>query len=81
VLRTVFAIALAGLIFAAVFGTDPDALAAPRRTGVTADYVTVVLWQRCYCTRTGRLRCRACYLWGDQLRCQHGWWTPYWCEN
>lgn len=71
-LRTVFAIAVAGLIFAAVFGTAQAAPVAPLPAGVTADlsYLTDVQWRRCWRDRWGRLHCRRCWRdgWG-RVRC------------
>ena len=49
-LRTVLAIAVAGLIFAAVSGTAQAAPGAPLPAGVTADlnYLTDASWRRCW---------------------------------
>jgi hypothetical protein len=48
--RTAFAMAAAGLIFAAVFGTAQAAPIVPLPAGVTADLsdVTQVSWRRCW---------------------------------
>lgn len=49
-LRTVLAVAVAGLIFAAVSGTAQAAPGAPLPAGVTADlnYLTDASWRRCW---------------------------------
>jgi hypothetical protein len=71
-LRTVLAIAVAGLIFAAVSGTAQAAPGAPLPAGVTADlnYLTDASWRRCWRDRWGRLHCRRCWRdgWG-RVRC------------
>jgi hypothetical protein len=48
-LRTVFAMAVAGLVFAAVSGTAQAAPIAPLAVGVTAELsdVSQVSWRRC----------------------------------
>jgi hypothetical protein len=71
-LRTVFAIAVAGLIFVAMSGTAQAVPAAPLPAGVTADFsnLTDVQWRRCWRDRWGRLHCRRCWRdgWG-RVRC------------
>jgi hypothetical protein len=59
-LRTVFAMAVAGLVLAAVHRTAQAAPIAPLPPGVTADVsgVTDVSRRRCWRTRWGRLHCR-----------------------
>jgi len=59
-LRTVFAITFAGLIFVAVSGTAQAAPVVPLPAGVTADlsYLTDVQWRRCWRDSWGRVRCR-----------------------
>jgi hypothetical protein len=59
-LRTVFAMAVAGLVLAAVSGTAQAAPTVPPAVGVTADLsdVTQVSRRRCWRTRWGRLHCR-----------------------
>lgn len=70
--RTVFAIAVAGLIFAAVSGTAQAAPGTPLPSGVTAElnYLTDASWRRCWRDRWGRLHCRRCWRdgWG-RVRC------------
>lgn len=67
-MRTIFAIAFAGVIFAAVSGTAQAAPVAPLPAAVAADlsYLTDVQWRRCW----GRLHCRRCWRdgWG-RVRC------------
>lgn len=71
-LRTVIAIAIAGLIFAAVSGTAQAAPAAPLSTSVMTDLniLSDVSWRRCWRDRWGRLHCRRCWRdgWG-RVRC------------
>jgi hypothetical protein len=71
-LRTVFAIAVAGLIFTAVHGTARAAPIAPLPAGITAGLTdfTDVSWRRCWRDRWGRLHCRRCWRgrWG-RVRC------------
>ena len=67
-LRTMFAIAFAGLIFTAVSGPVHAAPIVPLSTAATAgiDNMTDVQWgRRCWRDRWGRLRCR-------------GGWGPGW---
>ena len=71
-LRTVFAIAVAGFIFAAVSGTAQAAPGAPLPAGVTTGLsnLTDASWRRCWRDRWGRLHCRRC--WRDhwvRVRC------------
>lgn len=71
-LRTVFAIAVAVFIFAAVSGTAQAVPGMPLPAGVTADlnYLTDASWRRCWRDRWGRLHCRRCWRdsWG-RVRC------------
>lgn len=71
-LRTVFAVAVAGLIFAAVSGTAQAAPIAPLPPGYTVDFgiLSDVAWRRCWRDRWGRLHCRRCWRdsWG-RVRC------------
>ena len=71
-LRTVFAIAVTGLIFAVLPGSAQAAPVAPLPAGVTADIniLSDVAWRRCWRDRWGRLHCRRCWRdgWG-RVRC------------
>ena len=71
-LRTVFAIAVAGLIFTAVSGTAQAAQLrrCPRVTRSTFEILSDVQWRRCWRDRWGRLHCRRCWRdrWG-RFRC------------
>jgi hypothetical protein len=71
-LRTAFAITVAGLIIVAVSQTAEAAPMAPLGTGVTANIsdVTQVAWRRCWRDRWGRVRCHRCWRdrWG-RVRC------------
>jgi len=71
-LRTVLAIATAGLIFAAVSGTAQAAPVAPLSTSAMTDLniLSDVSWRRCWRDRWGRLHCRRCRRdgWG-RVRC------------
>jgi len=71
-LRTVFAIAVAGLIFAAVSAPAQAAPGAPLPAGVKTDlnYLTDASWRRCRRDRWGRMHCRRCWRdsWG-RVRC------------
>ncbi len=70
-MRTVFAIAVAGLIFGAVSGTAHATPIAPLPTGVTdLSELTDVSWRRCWRDRWGRMHCRRCWRdgWG-RVRC------------
>jgi hypothetical protein len=74
-LRTVFAIAVAGLVFASVSGTAQAAPVAPLPTGVTdLSVLTDVQWRRCWRDRWGRMHCRRCWRdsWG-RTRCRSSW--------
>lgn len=70
--RTVIAIALASLIFAAVSETTQAAPVAPLPPGVTGGFsdLTDVQWRRCWRDRWGRPHCRRCWRdgWG-RVRC------------
>jgi hypothetical protein len=72
-LRSVFMIAIAGLILAAVSGIAPAAPIAPPPAGMTAHLgdLTDVSWRRCWRDRWGRLHCRRCWRdgWG-RVRCR-----------
>jgi len=75
-LRTVFAMAIAGLVLAAVPGTAqaaPIAPISPLALGVTAEHGDVmdVGWRRCWRDRWGRRHCRWCWRdrWG-RVRCR-----------
>jgi hypothetical protein len=72
-LRTAFAIAVAGLIFAAVSGPSQAAPLAPLPAGITAHLndLTDVAWRRCWRDRWGRMRCHRCWRdrWG-RVRCR-----------
>ena len=75
-LRTVFAIAVAGLIFVAVSGTTQAAPILPLSAAATAglDNLTDVQWGRnCWRDRWGRVHCRGG--WGP------GWGGPGWGGN
>jgi hypothetical protein len=86
-LRTVFAIAVAGLIFAAVSGTAQAAPAAPLSAGVTSDLsnLTDVQWGRnCWRDRWGRVHCRGGGWgpgWGGPGWGAPGWGGPGWGRN
>jgi hypothetical protein len=71
-LRTVFAMAVAGLIFAAVSGPAQAAPIAPLPPGYTVDLgiLSDVAWRNCWRDRWGRLPCRRCWRdgWG-RVRC------------
>ena len=71
-LRTVFAIAVAGLIFADLSGIAQAAPVAPLPAGITAGLsdLTDVSWRRCWRDRWGRMHCRRCWRdgWG-RVRC------------
>jgi hypothetical protein len=72
--RTVFAIAVVGLIVAATFGTAQSAPLTPLPPGITAhltDDLMDVGWRRCWRDRWGRLRCHWCWRdrWG-RVRCR-----------
>jgi hypothetical protein len=78
-LLTVFAVAVAGLILAAVSGTAQTAPLAPLPAGATAglDNLTDVQWGRhCWRDRWGRVHCRGgrnC--WRDRWGHRHcRWW-------
>ena len=70
-LRTVFAIAVAGLIFVAVSGTAQAAPVVPLPAGVTADISYLTDVRRCWRDRWGRLHWRRCWRdsWG-RVRCR-----------
>ena len=73
-LRTMFAIAFAGLIFTAASGTATAAPILPLPAGAAAglDNLTDVQWgRRCWYDHWGRLRCRGG---GWSRRC---WWDSY----
>ena len=75
-LRTVFAIAVAGLIFAGGSGTTQAAPILPLPAAATAslDNLTDVQWgRRCWRDHWGRLRCPGG--WGP------GWGGPGWGRN
>ena len=71
-LRTLFAAAFAGLVFAAVSGAAHAAPIAPLPPGYTAGLgiLSDVAWRRCWRDRWGRLHCRRCWRdsWG-RVRC------------
>jgi len=71
-LRTVFAIAVAGLVLSAASGTTQAAPVAPISAAVTGSLcnLTDVSWRRCWRDRWGRLHCRRCWRdgWG-RVRC------------
>ncbi|HVZ53777.1 MAG TPA: hypothetical protein VG986_17550 [Pseudolabrys sp.] len=71
-LRTLLALAVAGLIVTAVTGNARAAPIAAFPIGVTADAgaTTLVSWRRCWRDRWGRLHCRRCWRnrWG-RVRC------------
>ena len=71
-LRPVFAIVVAGLIFAAVPGTSCAAPMVPPPAGLMSHLtdLTDVSWRRCWRDRWGRLHCRRCWRdrWG-RVRC------------
>lgn len=75
-LRSVFALAVAGLVFAAISGTAHATPIAPLSPGVTADLniLTDVQWRRCWRDRWGRMHCRRCWRdsWG-RVRCRSSW--------
>jgi hypothetical protein len=75
-LRTTFAIAVAGVIFAATSSITQAAPLAPLPTGIMADLniVTDVAWRRCWRDRWGRMHCRRCWRdsWG-RVRCRPSW--------
>src|SRR6476660_3014249 len=62
-LRTTFAIAVAGLIFVATSATTQAAPVAPLPTGIMADFnlLTDASWRRCWRDRWGRTHCRRCW--------------------
>jgi len=67
--RTLFAIAVTGLIIAVVSGTAQSAPLLPPSPGITAHLtndLTDVAWRRCWRDRWGRLHCRRCWrdAWG-----------------
>ena len=71
--RTVFWIAVAGFIVAAVPSTVQSAPLAPLPSGIAAHFaedLTDVSWRRCWRDRWGRLHCRRCWrgAWG-RVRC------------
>jgi len=72
-LRTVLAIAVAGLIFVAVSATAQAAPVAQLPAGVTASLsdLTDVAWRRCWRDSWGRRHCRRCWRdsWG-RVRCR-----------
>jgi hypothetical protein len=72
-LRTVFAMAVAGLVLAVLPGTAQAAPIAPLAQGVTAELsdVTQISWTRCSRDRWGRRHCRRCWRnrWG-RVRCR-----------
>jgi hypothetical protein len=75
-LRSVFALAVAGLVFAAISGAAHATPIAPLPAGVTADFnvFTDIQWRRCWRDRWGRLHCRRCWRdsWG-RVRCRPSW--------
>lgn len=72
-LRTVFAMSVAALLFAAIPGSAKAAPIAPLPAGVAAQLsdVTEVRWRRCWRDRWGRMHCRWCWRdrWG-RVRCR-----------
>ena len=72
-LRTTFAIAIAGFIVMAVSATAQATPIVPLAVGVTANLsdVTQVSWRRCWRDRWGRVHCRRCWRdrWG-RVRCR-----------
>jgi hypothetical protein len=72
-LRTVFAMAVAGLVLAALPGTAQAAPIAPLAQTLTAELSDVmqVSWNRCWRDRWGRRHCRRCWRdrWG-RVRCR-----------
>lgn len=73
-LRTVFAIAVAGLVFTAVSGTVQAAPVAPLPGVSDLNILTDVSWRRCWRDRWGRMHCRRCWRdsWG-RTRCRSSW--------
>ena len=75
-LRTLFAVAITGLVFAAVSGTAHAAPIAPLPPGYTVDLgiLSDVSWRRCWRDRWGQLHCRRCWRdsWG-RVRCRRSW--------
>lgn len=75
-LRTLFAVAIAGLVFAAVSGTAHAAPIAPLPPGYRVDLgiLSDVSWRRCWRDRWGQLHCRRCWRdsWG-RVRCRRSW--------
>jgi hypothetical protein len=70
-LRTILAVAVAGLILAAVSGTAQAAPVAPLPAGVMTDLnILTDVARRCWRDRWGRLHCRRCWRdgWG-RVRC------------
>jgi hypothetical protein len=85
-LRTVFAIAVAGLIFAGGSGTTQAAPILPLPAAATAslDNLTDVQWGgRCWRDRWGRLRCPGGWSpgWGGPGWGGPGWGGPGWGRN
>jgi hypothetical protein len=76
-LRTVFAIGIAGLIFAGESGTTQAAPILPLPAAATADLnnLTDVQWRRCWRDRWGRLHCRGGrHCWRDRWGRRHCRW-------
>jgi hypothetical protein len=75
-MRTLFAVAFAGLIFVAVSGAVHAAPIAPLHPSYTADLgiLSDVAWQRCWRDRWGRRFCQRCWRdsWG-RVHCRRVW--------
>jgi hypothetical protein len=72
--RSVFALAVAGLVFALASGTAHATPISPLPEAITADFnvLTDVQWRRCWRDRWGHRHCRRCWRdsWG-RVRCRH----------
>jgi hypothetical protein len=75
-MRTLFAVAIAGLVFAAVSGTAHATPIAPLPQGHTVELgiLSDVSWRRCWRDRWGQMHCRRCWRdsWG-RVRCRPSW--------
>jgi hypothetical protein len=75
-MRTLFAVVIAALVFAAASGTAHAAPIAPLPPGYVVDLgiLSDVSWRRCWRDRWGRLHCRRCWRdsWG-RVRCRRSW--------
>ncbi len=71
-LRSVFAMTIAGVVFAFVTGIAQATPVMPLPAGITASFndLTDVAWRRCWRDRWGQLHCRRCWrdAWG-RVRC------------